>query len=362
LIETPPANRLPVVTFVEPYDSQLVKLAILRELNRGGQVFYLHNRIEELEKVTKNLRELFPEARLTVVHGQLDQEDLELSMWGFSQGEYDIMVCTTIIEAGLDLPRANTLIVDDAERLGLAQIYQLRGRVGRSDRQAYAYFLYNPASLTQAGWERLKAVAELSDLGSGLKLALKDLQIRGAGSLFGAEQHGHIKAVGFDLYTQLIEEAVREIKGEVLKPKTILLDLGLSAFIPESYLPDERLRLEVYHRLAEVEKEKDLKDLKAEILDRFGFPPPEVENLFKAVEIRLLAEELGIGEVKVRKEGIFLKATDLDRLARIAPAGFVFKKRFNSLVLEPPVTSVEEKVSYLKSFLNGIIQKVIAVG
>ncbi len=362
LIETPPANRLPVVTFVEPYDSQLVKLAILRELSRGGQVFYLHNRIEELEKVAKNLRELFPEARLSVVHGQLDQEDLELAMWGFSQGDYDIMVCTTIIEAGLDFPQANTLIVDDAERLGLAQIYQLRGRVGRSDRQAYAYFLYNPASLTQAGWERLKAVAELSDLGSGLKLALKDLQIRGAGSLFSFEQHGHIKAVGFDLYTQLIEEAVREIKGEVLKPKTILLDLGLSAFIPDSYLPDERLRLEVYHRLAEVEKEADLKDLKAEILDRFGFPPPEVENLFEAVEIRLLAEELGINEVKVRKEGIFLKATDLDRLARIAPAGFVFKKRFNSLVLRPPVASVEEKVSYLKSFLNGIIQKVIAVG
>lgn len=362
LIKTPPASRLPVVTFVEPYDQGLIKLAILRELNRGGQVFYLHNRIEELEGVVRNLKELFPEAKLTVVHGKLSEEDLELAMWGFSQGDYDIMVCTTIIEAGLDFPRANTLIVDDSERLGLAQIYQLRGRVGRSDRQAYAYFLYDPVSLTSAGWERLKAVAELSDLGSGLKLALKDLQIRGAGTLFGPEQHGHIRAVGFDLYTQLIEEAVSELKGEAPKPRAVLLESGLSAFIPESYLADERLRLELYHRLAEVESEQEIKDLKEEVIDRFGPPPQEVLNLFEAVEVRLLAEKLGLKEVKVRKEGMVLKGDEIDKLVKAAPASFVFEKRFNRLILKCPADSIEEKMSYLKSFLNGIILKVMKVG
>ncbi len=362
LIETPPARRLPVATFVEPYDLNLVKLAIQRELNRNGQVFYLFNRIEELEKITQNLKEIFPEARFTIVHGELNQEDLELAMLGFSRGDYDIMVCTTIIEAGLDFPRANTLIVGDSERLGLAQIYQLRGRVGRSDRQAYAYFLYNPSLLTPAGWERLKAVAELSDLGSGLKLAIKDLQIRGAGNLFGPEQHGHIKTVGFDLYTQLIEEAIRELKGEAPKPPVVILDLGLSAYIPESYLPDERLRLEVYHRLAEIKKEAQLDELKEELLDRFGSIPQEVWNLFEVVKIKLAAQRLGIMEIKVRKEKIAFKTSEVDRLAKAVPSRYTYRKSFNNLILDCPISSVEEKTIYLKSFLNDIMQAVIKVG
>ncbi len=362
LIETPPAYRLPVATFVEPYDLNLVKLAIQRELNRNGQVFYLHNKIDELDEIAQNLQKIFPEARLTVVHGELNQDELELAMWGFSQGEYDIMVCTTIIEAGLDFSRANTLIVDDSERLGLAQIYQLRGRVGRSERQAYAYFLYNPASLTPAGWERLKAVAELSDLGSGFRLALKDLEIRGAGNLFGPEQHGHIKAVGFELYTQMIEEAVRELKGEAFKPPAVVLDLGLPAYVPESYLPDERLRLEVYHRLAEIRDEAEISKLAEELFDRFGTIPLEVQNLFEVVKIRLWAQRMGIKEVKVKKEGIILKVSDVGRIIEVVPSCYTYRKSFNNLILDCPFSSNEEKVAYLKSFLNDIMQAVMKVG
>ena len=254
LLNTPPAERQPILTYVGEYDERAVAEAIRRELLREGQVFFVHNRVRDIEDAARRLRELVPEARIAVAHGQMDEGTLEQVVLDFWEGEFDVLVCTTIIESGIDMPTVNTLVVDRADLLGLGQLHQLRGRVGRAGQRAYAY-LFHPRdrSLTEEAYERLKTIGEATELGSGFRIAMRDLEIRGAGTLLGTGQSGHIAAVGYDLYCQMVNEAVAELKGEpVSEPAEVKLDLPLDAHLPQDYVAKEELRLEAYRRLAAV--------------------------------------------------------------------------------------------------------------
>lgn len=296
LLETPPENRFPVQTYVLEEDPVLIREAIKKEINRGGQVFFVHNRIMELDNIARWLGALVPEGRLAIAHGQLKEEELEQAMLDFLAGKYDILLCTTIIENGLDMPNVNTLIVRDADCLGLAQLYQLRGRVGRSNRLAYAYFTFRKNQvISEAAEKRLAAIQEFTAFGSGYKIALRDLEIRGAGNLLGPEQHGHIMAVGFDLYCQLLEEAVREARGEAGLPKIdTVIDLPIEAHLPESFIPEASQKISFYQRLAFADNEKEVQNLAEEVEERFGALPLVVKNLFLVARLRILAGGLGI--------------------------------------------------------------------
>ncbi len=309
VIETPPEDRLPIQTRVAEASAGLVRDAILRELDRGGQVYYVHNRVETIEAQAEQLRRLLPGARIVVGHGQMPERILEEVMRAFAAGEADVLVCTTIIESGLDIPNANTIIIDRADQLGLAQLYQLRGRVGRSSRRAYAYLLYRPrARMSDEARRRLQAIFNASELGAGFQIALADLEIRGAGNILGAEQSGHIAAVGFDLYSRLLAEAVEEARARregrplVRELPSAVVDLPVEAHLPEGYVPDEAQRLDLYRRLARARTGADLDELRAELLDRFGPLPPPVVRLLEVVELRLAAEAAGIAAVG-RDEG-----------------------------------------------------------
>ena len=301
VIETPPEDRLPIQTRVAEASAGLVKDAILRELDRGGQVYYVHNRVETIEAQAEQLRRLLPSARIIVGHGQMPEGSLERVMITFARGDYDVLVCTTIIESGLDIPNANTIIIDRADALGLAQLYQLRGRVGRSSRRAYAYLLYRRKErLTDIARKRLQAVFNASELGAGFQIALADLEIRGAGEILGGEQHGHMSAVGFDLYTRMLAEAVEEEKAVVEQRPArharvaTVIDLPVDAFLPDDYVPDEPAKLELYRRLGRVAADSELAAVRVELVDRFGVPPPPVERLLEVARLRYTAEAAGI--------------------------------------------------------------------
>jgi len=306
IIETPPEDRLAIRTYVTPYDPQVITEAIQRELARGGQVFFVHNRVESIHGVARQLKRLTPEARLSVAHGQMSEATLEKIMLDFYLRKVDVLLCTTIIESGLDVPSANTILIDRADTLGLAQLYQLRGRVGRDRHRAYAYLLV-PADggMTEVARRRLQVITELTELGSGFKIASRELQIRGAGNLLGAKQSGHIAAVGYDLYTQLIQETIRELKGE---PQEVAVDpvirLRADGFIPETYVPDPTLRLNLYKRLLAVPDAERLRDFAEELTDRFGPIPPEVRWLFTVMELKLQARALRVREIDARREAI----------------------------------------------------------
>src|SRR6185295_4668942 len=271
LLNTPPADRQPILTYVGEYDERAVAESIRRELLREGQVFFVHNRVMDTEVVARRIRELVPEARIAVAHGQMDEGTLERIVIDFWDGDYDVLVCTTIIESGIDMPTVNTLVVDRADLLGLGQLHQLRGRVGRAGQRAYAYLFFPPdRSLSEEAYERLRTIGEHTELGSGFKIAMRDLEIRGAGNLLGADQSGHIAAVGYDLYVQLVSEAVAELKGEVPEePVEIKIDLDVDAFLPPDYVRREDLRLEAYRRLASVTTDAEVDDVRAEWEDRY---------------------------------------------------------------------------------------------
>jgi transcription-repair coupling factor (superfamily II helicase) len=302
-IATPPEERHPVLTYVGAYQDKQVAAAIHRELLRDGQVFYLHNRVESIERAARRVRELVPDARVAVAHGQMGEASLERVMVGFWQGEYDVLVCTTIVESGLDIPNANTLIVERADLLGLAQLHQIRGRVGRARERAYAYFLYRrDRPLTEQAHERLATIAQHSELGAGMYVAMKDLEIRGAGNLLGGEQSGHIEGVGFDLYVRMVGEAVAQFKGE--KPAEeeaeIKVDLPVDAHLPHDYIGVDRLRLEAYRKLASATSPSQLDDVVAELDDRYGPPPEPVANLVAVARFRLLARSYGLTDVSLQ--------------------------------------------------------------
>ena len=303
VIETPPENRQPIETHVVERSDDVLREAIVREVDRGGQVYYVHNRVQGIEQEAHRLRQLVPTARYVVAHGQMDERKLERVMVEFADAEHDVLVCTTIIESGLDIPNVNTIVINRAGTLGLAQLYQLRGRVGRSAEKAYAYLLYTKEQhLTEQARKRLQAVFEASELGAGFKIAMHDLEIRGAGNILGAEQHGHVTAVGFELYTQLLEEAVNEQRGapRAAALPEITVDLALSTAIPDEYVPSRQRKLELYRRIAGLATLDDLGGLREELRDRYGAPPEPVRNLLYGVEVKIRAVRAGATEVRAR--------------------------------------------------------------
>jgi len=309
VIETPPKDRMAIQTIVAKFDEKLVRTAIEMELDRGGQVYFVHNRVETIYDLAAKIRELVPQARIVIGHGQLPEAELERVMLSFMNHEYDVLVATSIIENGLDIPLANTIIINRADRHGLSELYQLRGRVGRSNRRAYAYLLIPPdTELTEIARRRLAALKEFSDLGAGFKIAALDLELRGAGNMLGGEQSGHIEAIGFELYTSMLEEAVRKMKGEVDKPAHAgtSINLGISVRIDSAYIPEENQRLRMYKRIAGAEDEAALRDVMAELKDRYGDPPESVLNLLAAAELRLMCEQLGITQLDRKRTQIEL--------------------------------------------------------
>ena len=310
VIETPPEARLPIQTRIAEDDDGLVRDALSRELDRGGQAFYVHNRVETIEAAAERVRRLVPAARVAIGHGQMSEGMLERVMLDFSDGRFDVLVCTTIIESGLDIPNANTIIIVRADTFGLAQLYQLRGRVGRSDRRAHAYLLHRRGMpLTPIARKRLHAIFSASDLGAGYQIALSDLEIRGAGNILGGEQHGFMAAVGFDMYTRLLAEAVDMLRGRRPAPELspVRLDLPGSAFLPDDYIADSGAKLETYRRFARIRSAADADTLRVDLRDRFGPIPSPVEGLFTAVRVRLAAETAGVPEVRAEERQVTLK-------------------------------------------------------
>ncbi|HEX7065156.1 MAG TPA: transcription-repair coupling factor [Bacillales bacterium] len=306
VIETPPENRFPVQTYVAEYSGMLVREAIERELARGGQVYFLFNRVDQIQRKAEEISALVPDARVAFAHGQMKENELEAVMFDFLDGEYDVLVSTTIIETGVDIPNVNTLIVNDADKMGLSQLYQLRGRVGRSNRVAYAYLTYQRDKvLNEVSEKRLQAIKDFTELGSGFKIAMRDLSIRGTGNLLGAEQHGFIDSVGFDLYSQMLQDAITTRKGA--KPKSerpqVEIDIEADAYIPDSYIDDPRQKIDMYKRFRSVESMDDVLDLEEEMIDRFGDFPEEVQRLFTISRVKAMAEHLGIESVKEGKTG-----------------------------------------------------------
>ncbi len=303
VIETPPQERLPIRTTIREYDEGLIREAILREIDRGGQVFFVHNRVQGIQAIAQKLQRLVPEARVAIGHGQMPEDQLERVMMDFSSGEYNVLVATTIIENGLDISNANTLIVNNSAMFGLAQLYQLRGRVGRSSHQAYAYFLYNKdTKLTPTQEKRLRAIFEATELGAGFRIAMKDLEIRGAGNLLGAEQSGFMNTVGFDLYTKLLGEAVEELQGkhsEISAP-SVSLDLPLDAYLPDEYVGDRALKVKFYQRLANLSRPEQVEAMEAELSDRFGPPPQPVKNLLAMVRLKVEAAQSGYEAISAK--------------------------------------------------------------
>jgi transcription-repair coupling factor (superfamily II helicase) len=308
VIETPPKDRLAIQTVVAPFSEALLRRGVIEEIERGGQVFLLHNRIESIYSIADLVRKLVPKARVVVAHGQMGEHELERVMLRFIRDEADVLVCTTIIENGLDIPRANTLLVNRADRFGLSELYQLRGRVGRSNQRAYAYLMIPPAgNLTPLARRRLAALREFSDLGAGFRIAALDLELRGAGNLLGREQHGHIASVGFDLYCQMLERAVSNKKGEATPELRATLNLGLDIRIPPEYIPGENLRLRTYKRIAGVTSDSEREAVRRELADRFGLPPPAVANLLDYAVLKSLCERLQISSVERHGSEVALK-------------------------------------------------------
>ncbi|HVL80117.1 MAG TPA: transcription-repair coupling factor, partial [Actinomycetota bacterium] len=367
IIETAPAARRPVRTFVGPFDERLVTAAIRRELARGGQVFYVHNRVQTIEREHRRLQRLIPEARVAVAHGQMDEDTLERTMLAFGTREVDVLLCTTIIEAGLDIPSSNTLIVDRADMLGLAQLYQLRGRVGRAGEQAYAYLFFPPnIRLTGQAHERLKTLAQFTELGSGMAIALKDLEIRGAGNMLGAEQSGHIEAVGFEMYMQILEEAARELRGEPsAEPAEVRLDVPVNAYLPDDYIDRDPLRLAAYRRIADAASPSEVDDARSELRDRFGPLPPPADALLSVAELRAVLRQAGVTELAVAEHELH------GRVARLKPVRFghewqpirlqrehpraVLTEATSTLLLPVPDIEGPELVAWLLEAVRGLL-------
>nr|WP_089121341.1 transcription-repair coupling factor [Secundilactobacillus pentosiphilus] len=306
VIETPPANRFPIQTYVMEQNAGAIQDGIRREMQRGGQVFYLHNRVGDIEETVSQIKALVPDAEVAYIHGQMTEAQLEGILYDFIRGEYDVLVTTTIIETGMDIPNANTLFVEDADHMGLSQLYQLRGRIGRSNRVAYAYFMYQANKvLTEVSEKRLEAIKDFTELGSGFKIAMRDLSIRGAGNLLGKQQSGFIDSVGYDLYTQMLTDAVSKKQGKTAKPKTdTTVELGLEAYLPDTYIADQQQKIEMYKRIRQIEGPDDITEVQNDLIDRFGEYPDEVTNLLAISQVKIQADEALIEKIHRMKDQI----------------------------------------------------------
>lgn len=306
VLEEPPMDRVPIQTYVMEYNEELVREAISRELARGGQAYFVYNRVREIADVATKIAELVPEANVAYAHGQMKETELENIMYRFINGEIDVLVSTTIIETGLDISNVNTMIIHDADNMGLSQLYQLRGRVGRSNRTAYAFLMYKrDKMLKEVAEKRLAAIKEYTELGSGFKIAMRDLEIRGAGSLLGERQHGHMEAVGYDLYCKMLNEAVKEAKGIAVEESfDTSIDIVIDAYIPMGYIPNELQKLDIYKRIADIETQEETEEMTEELIDRFGDPPKSVENLLYIAKIKSMAHRLYFTEVAQKGESV----------------------------------------------------------
>ena len=359
LLNTPPAERQPILTYVGEYDERAATEAIRRELLREGQVFFVHNRVYDIEGVAARLRELVPEARIAVAHGQMDEALLERMVLDFWEGQYDVLVCTTIIESGIDMPTVNTLVVDRADLMGLGQLHQLRGRVGRAGQRAYAYLFFPPQrQLTEEAYERLKTIGEQTELGSGFKIAMRDLEIRGAGNLLGTGQSGHIAAVGYDLYVQMVNEAMAELKGEPIRePVEVRIDIPVDANLPPDYVAKSEPRLEAYRRLAAVTTLAEVDDIAAEWSDRYGPPPPQAEALLRVARLRAEAVRTGVREITVARDvarlaPLALKTSQRVRLQRLLKDA-VYKEDIEQLVV--PLKRGADPAEALLTLLGALV-------
>lgn len=308
VIETPPANRFPIQTYVMEQNAGAIQDGIRREMQRGGQVFYLHNRVGDIEKTVSQIQALVPETRVGYIHGKMTEAQLEGVLFDFLRGDYDVLVTTTIIETGIDIPNANTLFVENADRMGLSQLYQLRGRIGRSNRVAYAYFTYKPNKvLTEVSEKRLEAIKDFTELGSGFKIAMRDLSIRGAGNLLGKQQHGFINSVGYDLYTQMLSEAVAKKRGKHTQPKTdTTVELGVEAYLPSDYIEDEQQKIEMYKRIRQLENDDEVSEIQADLIDRFGEYPDAVSQLLTIGQLKLAADLALVDKIRRVNGDVFV--------------------------------------------------------
>jgi len=315
VIEEAPHDRHPVQTYVLEHDSAIICEAIRRELRRSGQVYYLHNDVATIEQTAAKIQKMIPESRVGFGHGKMTEQELSEVWRKLIEHEIDILVCTTIIETGVDVPNANTLIIDNADRMGLSQLHQIRGRVGRSSRRAYAYLTFTPNKvLTEIAQKRLSAIREFTEFGSGFKIAMRDLEIRGAGNILGGEQHGHMEAVGYDMYLHLLNDAISREKGETPPDydQECLVDMQIEAHIPEQYISSLNQRLEIYRRIADIRTQEDAMDVTDELIDRFGEPPESVNGLIQVALLRNLASQLGIYEIKQQNETLLLYKSDIN--------------------------------------------------
>jgi transcription-repair coupling factor (superfamily II helicase) len=368
-ITTPPEERHPVLSYVGGYEDRQIIAAIRRELLREGQVFYIHNRVQSIDRAAAHIRELVPEARVVAAHGQMGEHQLEQVMVDFWEKRFDVLVATTIVESGLDVSNANTLIIERSDTLGLSQLHQLRGRVGRGRERAYAYFLYPPEKpLTETAHERLATIAQHSDLGGGMAIAMKDLEIRGAGNLLGGEQSGHIADVGFDLYVRLVGDAVNEFKGEgPPEQKEMKIELPIDAHLPHDYVSSERLRLEMYKRLAEVRLDEDVTALREELTDRYGEPTEAVRSLLEVARFRARARQAGLTDVTIQGNYVRFAPVDMPesarvRLQRLYPRSIVKENLRTILVPRPstaPVAGQPIRDEELLAWVRGVVDAVV---
>lgn len=361
VLTEPPENRFPVRTIVMEKNDGILHDAIRRELSRGGQVYYIHNRIASISSVAKKLQDAFPDARIAYAHGAMDEDSLENIMMDMSSGVIDILVCTTIIETGLDIPNVNTIIIEDANKMGLSQLYQLKGRVGRSNRRAFAYFTYRPDKiLNEVAAKRLRAIKEFTEFGSGFKIAMRDLEIRGAGNILGAEQHGHIDTVGYDMYCELLAQSVSEITGktptESWQPN---IDINIEAYIPPSFVKNHSTRLDIYKKIASIENDEDKLEIESEICDRFGDMPTAVLNLIKIAEIKYMAKDANISEITMKEKNVICYFKGDMNIRAVSGLVAVFDKRFfvsagikPHMVLKPKPSGNEDLLASVKKLLQ----------